>query len=119
MCGCECEVSNCMIWHTATDTLPVQTLEFDPAVFQPFLPRCIEELLRMLGEAETQEGKNRVAKALNTVIAQCKKNVRLGCSVFSKQSAECVTGGAIHQHDRPAYTAAVCVHHQAVGRRMC
>ena len=29
----------------------------------------------MLGEAETQEGKNRVAKALNTVIAQCKKNV--------------------------------------------
>ena len=53
----------------------LQTLEFDPAVFQPFLPRCIEELLRMLGEAETQEGKNRVAKALNTVIAQCKKNV--------------------------------------------
>ncbi|KAI5893425.1 ARM repeat-containing protein [Schizophyllum commune H4-8] len=53
----------------------VDTLEFDPTVFQPFLPRCIEELLRMLGEAETQEGKNRVAKALNTVIAQCKKNV--------------------------------------------
>lgn len=49
----------------------VDTLEFDVTVFQPFLPRCIEELVRMLGEAETQEGKNRVTKALNTVIGQC------------------------------------------------
>ncbi|TFK43406.1 armadillo-type protein [Crucibulum laeve] len=48
----------------------IDTLEFVPDVFTPFLPATVSELVRLIGEAETMESKRRVDTTLNTVIEQ-------------------------------------------------
>ncbi|KAG1752648.1 ARM repeat-containing protein [Suillus paluster] len=46
----------------------VDTVDFDIDVFTPFLPAAVTELVRLMGEADTMEVKQRLAKSLNVVI---------------------------------------------------
>ncbi|KIK67986.1 hypothetical protein GYMLUDRAFT_36796 [Collybiopsis luxurians FD-317 M1] len=46
----------------------VDTLEFDSNFFQPFLPQAVDELMNLIGEANTFDSKRKVDDALNVVI---------------------------------------------------
>lgn len=46
----------------------VDTVEFDIDVFVPYLPTAVTELVKLIGEADTMEAKQRLAKSLNVVI---------------------------------------------------
>ncbi|KIL00584.1 hypothetical protein PAXRUDRAFT_821482 [Paxillus rubicundulus Ve08.2h10] len=48
----------------------VDTVNFDIAVFAPFLPVVITELMKLMSEADTMETKQRLAKTLNAVITR-------------------------------------------------
>ncbi|KAJ7283929.1 armadillo-type protein [Mycena rebaudengoi] len=48
----------------------LDTLDFDINVFAPYLPKTVEELMKLLGEADTLEIKRRVDYTLNVVIEQ-------------------------------------------------
>ncbi|KAG2154931.1 ARM repeat-containing protein [Suillus bovinus] len=46
----------------------VDTVQFDIDVFAPYLPTAVTELVKLMGEADTMEAKQRLAKSLNVVI---------------------------------------------------
>ncbi|PCH41237.1 ARM repeat-containing protein [Wolfiporia cocos MD-104 SS10] len=48
----------------------VDSLQFDADVFAPYMPGVVNELVRLMAEAETLESKRRIALSLNTVIEQ-------------------------------------------------
>ncbi|KAG1815549.1 ARM repeat-containing protein [Suillus subaureus] len=46
----------------------IDTVNFDIDVFVPYLPTAVIELVKLMGEADTMEAKQRLAKSLNVVI---------------------------------------------------
>lgn len=46
----------------------VDTVDFDIDVFIPYLPTAVTELVKLMGEADTMEVKQRLAKSLNVMI---------------------------------------------------
>jgi hypothetical protein len=55
----------------------VQTVGFQLEYFAPFLPVAVAELVRLIGEADTFEGKRRISHSLNVVIEQAGSRVSL------------------------------------------
>ncbi|TFY59275.1 hypothetical protein EVJ58_g5888 [Rhodofomes roseus] len=53
----------------------VDTLSFDIDVFAPFLATAVNELVRLMAEAETLEAKRRIANSLNTVIERAETRI--------------------------------------------
>ena len=53
----------------------VQTVEFQIDPFRPFLPMTIEELLRLIDEAESTESKRRILGTLNVVMERAETHV--------------------------------------------
>ncbi|EPQ59406.1 ARM repeat-containing protein [Gloeophyllum trabeum ATCC 11539] len=46
----------------------VDTIDFDPNIFAPFLPPAMKELLALLAEADNLESKRRIINTLNSVV---------------------------------------------------
>lgn len=53
----------------------LQTLDFDPDGFAPFLPQAVAQLMSLIGEANTFDSKRKVDDALNVVIDRAGKQV--------------------------------------------
>ncbi|KAN0097466.1 Armadillo-type fold [Tylopilus felleus] len=62
--------SHDIVRYTAADAIRecVDTVSFDGAVFAPFLPATVTELIKLMSEAQTIEMKQRLAKSLNVVV---------------------------------------------------
>ncbi|KAF8826887.1 hypothetical protein HHX47_DHR5000875 [Lentinula edodes] len=55
----------------------VDTLDFDPDGFAPFLPQAVAQLMSLIGEANTFDSKRKVDDALNVVIDRAGKQFNL------------------------------------------
>ncbi|KAJ4481713.1 armadillo-type protein [Lentinula edodes] len=53
----------------------VDTLDFDPDGFAPFLPQAVAQLMSLIGEANTFDSKRKVDDALNVVIDRAGKQI--------------------------------------------
>lgn len=53
----------------------LQTVDFEPSSFEPFLPTAVSELINLMGEADSFESKRRIDNTLNVVIEQVKEMV--------------------------------------------
>lgn len=54
----------------------LQTLDFDLAVFIPYIPGIVSQLVRLAAEADTLESKRRIFNSLNAVIERSETQVR-------------------------------------------
>lgn len=69
--------SDAVVRFTAATALRecIDTIDFSPNVFAPFLPTATSELVRLIGEAETLESKRRVDATLNIVIERSESHI--------------------------------------------
>lgn len=65
-----------------------QTVNFDMAVFSPFLPAAVTELVKLMHEVDTTEMKRRLAKSLNVIIEQSDSHI----TPHVQMVAECIPG---------------------------
>ena len=73
MCGCKCpQVVLGSVWLTKT----LQSLNFEPDSFAPFLPPVVATLVQLTAEADSLEAKRRITDSLNTVIERAESRVR-------------------------------------------
>ena len=73
MCRCTCpRVVLGRAWLTRT----LQSLNFEPDSFAPFLPPVVASLVQLTAEADSLEAKRRITDSLNTVIERAESRVR-------------------------------------------
>ncbi|EIN10324.1 ARM repeat-containing protein [Punctularia strigosozonata HHB-11173 SS5] len=53
----------------------VDSIDFDPNVFEPYLQTAVTELLRLTSEVDSLESKRRVAQSLNVVIERVEERI--------------------------------------------
>ncbi|KAH0839916.1 ARM repeat-containing protein [Lanmaoa asiatica] len=69
--------SDAVVRLTAANALRecVDTVSFDAAVFAPFLPATVTELMKLMSEADTIEMKQRLARSLNVVVERADQQI--------------------------------------------
>ncbi|RDB22808.1 Importin-11 [Hypsizygus marmoreus] len=53
----------------------LDTVDFQPSFFEPYLPTAVAELITLMGEADTFESKRRIDHSLNILIEQVKEMI--------------------------------------------
>jgi len=65
-----------------------QTVNFDIAIFAPFLPVAVTEIVKLMHEVDTTEMKRRLAKSLNVIIERSDSHI----TPHVQMVAECIPG---------------------------
>jgi hypothetical protein len=76
----ECVDVRCFTYPRPSCSRSIQTLDFDIDVFVPYLPTAVTELVKLMGETDTMEAKQRLAKSLNVVIQRAGTRVSFPCN---------------------------------------
>jgi len=77
----------------------LQSLDFKPEYFAPFLPIAVSEMIRLLGEADTFESKRRIDHGLNVLIERTGEQVALHIFLtyhYLLSTSDC----SLHGYDR-------------------
>ena len=64
-------------------SLTCQSVEFDANVFAPYVAPAVNELVVIIGEADTMDSKRRIAASLNAVIERAEIRVGSTSHLFS------------------------------------